>query len=46
MLDIAATREVFRDNVILDVGFVRTSQNIADGLRKTNVLRIPPTSFF
>ena len=36
MLDIAAAREGFRDNVISDIGFVRSTHNIADGL--TNVM--------
>ena len=34
MLDIAAAREGFRDKVISDIGFVRSSQNLADGLTK------------
>lgn len=35
MLDIAAAREGFRDKVISDIGFVRSSHNIADGLTKS-----------
>ena len=35
MLDIAAAREGFRDNVISDIGVVRSSQNIADGLARS-----------
>lgn len=35
MLDIAAAREGSRDKVISDIGFVRSSQNIADGLTKS-----------
>ena len=34
MLDIAAAREGFRDKVISDIGFVRSSKNLADGLTK------------
>lgn len=34
MLDIAAAREAFRDKTISDIGFVRSSHNIADGLTK------------
>ncbi len=34
MLKIAAAREGFRDKVISDIGFVRSSQNLADGLTK------------
>jgi len=34
MLDIAAAREGFRDRVISDIGFVRSSHNLADGLTK------------
>lgn len=34
MLDIAAAREGFRDRVILDIGFVRSNDNLADGLTK------------
>ena len=34
MLDIAAAREGFRDKVISDIGFVRSSKNVADGLTK------------
>eukprot|EP00171_Calliarthron_tuberculosum_P023641 IDg23641t1 len=34
MLDIAAAREGFRDKVISDIGFVRSSSNLADGLTK------------
>jgi len=34
MLDIAAAREGFRDRVISDIGFVRSSENLADGLTK------------
>ena len=34
MLDIAASREGFRDKVISDIGFVRSSRNLADGLTK------------
>ena len=35
MLDIAAAREGFRDRIISDIGFVRSSQNLADGLTKS-----------
>ena len=35
MLEIAAAREAFRDQVISDIGFVRSSSNIADGLTKS-----------
>ena len=35
MLDIAAAREGFRDKVIFDIGFVRGSQKIANGLTKS-----------
>lgn len=34
MLDIAAAREGFRDKTISDIGFVRSSYIIADGLTK------------
>ena len=34
MLEIAAAREGFRDKVISDIGFVRSSLNTADGLTK------------
>jgi len=34
MLDIAAAREGFRDRVISDIGFVRSTHNLADGLTK------------
>ena len=34
MLDIAAAREGFKEKTISDIGFVRSSQNIADGLTK------------
>ena len=34
MLDIAAPREGFGDNVIADIGFVRCSDNIVDGRTK------------
>lgn len=34
MLDVAAAREGFRDRVISDIGFVRSSQNVADDLTK------------
>lgn len=34
MLDIAAAREGFHDRVISDIGFVRNSHNLADGLTK------------
>ena len=34
MLDIAAAREGFREKVISDIGFVRKSDNVADGLTK------------
>ena len=34
MLDIAASREAFRDKVISDIGFVRSNKNLADGLTK------------
>lgn len=32
MLDIAAVREAFREKTISDIGFVRSSHNVADGL--------------
>ena len=35
MLDIAAAREGFRDKLISDIGFVRSSMNLADGLTKS-----------
>ena len=35
MLDIAAAREGFKNRVISDIGFVRSSYNIADGLTKS-----------
>ena len=35
MLDIAAAREGFRGKVISDIGFMRSSKNIADGLTKS-----------
>lgn len=35
MLDIAAAREGFRDKIISDIGFVRSGNNIADGLTKS-----------
>ena len=34
MLDIAAAREGFKEKVISDIGFVRSSRNLADGLTK------------
>lgn len=34
MLYIAAVRTGFRDKVVLDIGFVRSNYNIADGLTK------------
>lgn len=34
MLDIAAAREGFKNKTISDIGFVRSSKNIADGLTK------------
>ena len=34
MLDIAAAREGFRDKVISDIGFMRSSLNNAEGLTK------------
>ena len=34
MLDIAAAREGFREKVISDIGFFRSSCNVADGLTK------------
>ena len=34
MLDIAAAREGFRDEGISDIGFVRSANNIVDGLTK------------
>ena len=34
MLDIACAREGFRSREISDIGFVRSSENIADGLAK------------
>ena len=33
-LDISTTREGFGDKVISDIGFLRSSSNIADGLKK------------
>lgn len=35
MLDIAAAREGFADKTISDIGFVRSSENLADGLTKS-----------
>eukprot|EP00737_Agarophyton_chilense_P000247 gb/GEZJ01000282.1/.p1 GENE.gb/GEZJ01000282.1/~~gb/GEZJ01000282.1/.p1 ORF type:complete len:768 (+),score=79.54 gb/GEZJ01000282.1/:1785-4088(+) len=35
MLDIAAARQGFKDKIISDIGFVRSSQNVADGLTKS-----------
>ena len=35
MLDIAAVRLSFRDKVISDISFIRSSSNIADGLKKS-----------
>ncbi len=35
MLDIGAAREGFGDKVISDIGFIRSSNNIADGLTKS-----------
>lgn len=35
MLDIAAARKGFKNKTISDIGFVRSSQNIADGLTKS-----------
>lgn len=35
MLDIAAAREDFKDNLISDISIVRSSHIIADGLTKT-----------
>lgn len=35
MLDIAAAREVFRDRIISDTFFVRSSNNLANGLTKS-----------
>lgn len=35
MLDISAAREGFKDKNISDIGFVRSSQNIADGFTKS-----------
>jgi len=37
MLDIAAAREGFKSKVISDIGFVRSSNNIADGLTKSMI---------
>jgi len=34
MIDVASAREGFRDRDISDIGFVRSSQNIFDGLTK------------
>ena len=34
MLDIAAARESFKSKIISDIGFVRSSTNLADGLTK------------
>lgn len=34
MLDIAAAREGFKGKVISDIGFARSSHNVADGLTK------------
>lgn len=34
MLDIAAAREGFRDHLISDIGFIRSTKNVADGLTK------------
>lgn len=34
MLDIAAAREAFRDEIIYDIGLIRTKWNIADGVTK------------
>lgn len=34
MLEIAAARENFEDNIILGISFVQSSQIAADGLRK------------
>ena len=34
MLDIAAARQGFKNKVISDIGFVRSSKNVADGLTK------------
>ena len=34
MLDIAAAREGFQNMTISDIGFVRSSSNVADGLAK------------
>ena len=35
MIDIAAAREGFKDHLISDIGIVRSSPNIADGLTKS-----------
>ena len=34
MLDIAAARQGFKNKIISDIGFFRSSKNIADGLTK------------
>ncbi len=35
MLDIAAAREGFRHRLISDIGFIRSSKNLGDGLTKS-----------
>ena len=35
MIDIATARKVFRDEVISDIGFIKSSKNLADGLTKS-----------
>ena len=35
MIDIAAACEGFKDHLISEIGFVRSSSNIADGLTKS-----------
>lgn len=37
ILDIAASREVFRDKFISDIGFVRSCNNFSDGLTKSMI---------
>ncbi len=41
MLDIAAVREGFRDRIISDIGFVRSSQNLADWADLSPCLSLP-----
>ena len=35
MLDIGSTRQAYNSKQISNIGFVRSSQNLADGLTKT-----------